>query len=310
MTSAPNPPKRPRCKDDQVYFVLGGRTADGTDPLPWKLSFAKDFRTRYAAMYLGAYLLILQELIPAVHDSEQARTALIFKLLSHLSRTGRQTEASINAFYPQVDAAIRVLVEHPELITSPVNFSSILNRARPPRDTIASMSRDAPPRNVVWTSADKTYRLEELTHPLHVLIEGLRTHNCIARLYDDKQLRTLHLLPATPAAAPHLVYWRAIHIGEMRLFSLTGRPPRITISFINSPWSLADVRAPCNAPVTSQLPNFTVVVEALSHIAATFGPFTLQNLDHPIHNDLYRALRPLQFPLGRPPLPQLPRVIA
>ena len=50
------------------------------------------------------------------------RTALVFKLMAYLSRTGKVRSAEIRGSIQEVAMAAAMLADHPHLISEPVNF--------------------------------------------------------------------------------------------------------------------------------------------------------------------------------------------
>lgn len=141
------------------------------------------------------------------------------------------------------------------------------------------------PRPVVWASGDGQHRLEQLTHPHHLLIEGRAMQHCI-------HTRMVHQVGFPPISndVPHadqLYYWSLIKKGHS-IYSLVGvKGPLVTIH-VGMTLGLAqflEINGKRNHRINGTEPYFPTLVDALTHIEGLHG--------HPLR-------RPLDFGCPKP----------
>jgi hypothetical protein len=170
----------------------------------------------------------------------------VFKLLAHLSKTGQVSEVAIRAAVADVAAIADMLVEEPKLITAPVNFGKVLARHRTfmadyVRGIEKHRNRDpvppgpVPPRELLWLSPSGGYRLYEITHPWHLVMESHHLKHCAGQtaarvsVTDDY---SIHQIP----------YWRAIAAGTSRVFSFANKNPICTLHITMRPATLVEAQ--------------------------------------------------------------------
>lgn len=247
-----------------VRCVARGLAADGITPLAKRLSFPRDDDVLKAAAALVGVLYdqFARAQSLAIIKKDQ-RTALVFKLLAHLSRTGRQTPGAIARFASDIPLIADVFGCQPHLVTARVNIAGILRRHRLVESAhrvgwrFPTFPDTPPPRPVIWTSADGRYRLQELIHPRHLIVEGKALCHCIGQ--------PKHNLKAGEPLLANLRYWLLVASGQSRIFSFgSADVPLITLHISLNPPVLREAGGD---PFASNLPAF---LDALTHLATLF----------------------------------------
>lgn len=132
---------------------------------------------------------------------------------------------------------------------------------------------DVPPRPERWRSTDGCCRLEELTHPCHLLAEGREMKHCIGHYYaDNPQLYGLE--PGEPAASPLLAYWQAIEDGACRIFSFAKGPRTLaTLNVANDLGSpvLRELAAKYGHRINGGEPYFAALMAAIDSLSGIVG---------------------------------------
>lgn len=151
-----------------------------------------------------------------------------------------------------------------------------------------------PLRPILWQS--NRHRLEELTHPTHVLVEGKALRHALCTNYSKPWLEHAGHPPGTAKSAHCLMAWRMIEQQDMRLFSLAGRQgPLLTIPLITSHSVLGVMVGRNNIKPDGRDALTEVLIEALRALDEAVGPLFVAET----------ALKPSLFARITAELPQL-----
>ena len=280
-----------------VLLIANGISADGVTPLGKTVSFPRDEKTLAAVAALVTTLYIFIGIDrPHVLDNPALRTALVFKLLAYLSRTGRMQPAKIRECVQEVAMAATILSEHPHLISEPVNFANLIQRYRQfldrcKRDKEASYRKtvrrpsNAPPRARLCTLAAGQFLLFELIHPWHLVEESLALGHCVGKLLSNYFPRHEHELTCLP-------YWEYVTSGRCRLFSLADNEgPLCTIHVDLAALEVAQLQGRPREVLETQ-DHYPVIAEAIGFLKTVFPGLTVARQ--------YATLRLLEYPSAVP----------
>lgn len=192
---------------------------------PRNIPFTKDPQAREAATFTFVIIVnfCCKSLTP--HDL----VPLCAKLLTHFSRSGRQSQKSILAF--RTTALIRAIKHAPHLVARDgTGIPAIIRNHNQHLDrqyaaAARMFPRKTPPRAVLWSSG--SYTLEETTDPRHLVEDGNALNHCIGtatdiRLFDPHNPHNLH----------NLTYWLKIKRRQARIITLMhDGQPRVTIHY-------------------------------------------------------------------------------
>jgi len=247
-----------------VSCVTQGLSVDGVTPLARRLSFPSDCRALHpAARLVCSMYRVLASEKPQILDDLALRTALVFKMLAHLTRTGRACRLNAELVHEATLAALW-FGEHPHFITAPVNITAVLRRYRqfmdrclqPAHPLVPVRPDDAPPRPEVWRSPDGQHVLQELIHPWHLVEETQALGHCVGRPRDDSPDGPISLTRDLP-------YWRMVATGKSRLFSLAGTAGPLCTLHVNLTLNLlAEAEGRDRQPLF-RAPFFPVLLEAI-----------------------------------------------
>jgi hypothetical protein len=212
-----------------IANVLSGRTADGTDTIPHKVSFTDNAQARAAAAHQMRLILC------HCHTALELRdiTPLTIKLLWYLTRTGRRTSEDILSM--PVIPIIHAIKHAPHKVRERESLFTIMRRYQHHRERERAkqwtkLSDTVPPRTPLWT--DGVFTLEEATDPRHLVNDTLALGHCVGSLHHRMALAHLNIPNDHPEAVKYLHYWLKIKKGESRIVTLLeAGTPRITIDF-------------------------------------------------------------------------------
>ena len=258
-----------------VYRVARGYNADGSRRVGRPLSFPtrEETLTAVATQVHTLYCLIAAERPDILQDAPK-RTALVFKLMAHLTRSGRVRPHLIESSADEVAMAGVILAEQPHLISEPVSFASIVARYEHfliackrlrPSLTLTSLTKPdhVPDRPVLWRSAEGEYLLHELVHPWHLAQETEALCHCIGKPQG------MSWTPSTDLC--QLPYWTLISSGRSRVFSF-GFPhmPLCTLHARVDPALLSEIQGRLGQPYI-----VPALFQALHHLRTLFPRLTL-----------------------------------
>jgi hypothetical protein len=208
-----------------VYCVIEGLSVDGVSPLPKAVSFPKRREVVDAAVSLAQVLyMIVGATQRALAEDHAARTAIVFKLLAHLTRTGRVTPEAIRAGIQDVVGIASVLSERPELIAASVNFANVLSRhVQAERERAAKRAKVHAERDAAPPPTAQPIRRDR-----RLIVDGSGHCDALALHTQTGQLRAARprRAPVADCAEPsgpvpsRPVVWRSID-GEYCLQELT-----------------------------------------------------------------------------------------
>lgn len=258
----------------EIDYLLGDNVHRVGAPTSF-LPFTKNIESRKCAKEIAIAMVDrLHQLQPFYPLEPIIRLTLIRKLLTHLNRAGLQSPNAISDFRSEAIAAAEIVANDPDLVLAPVNFSGILRRKPAPPPSLLNFPPDTPPRPIIWRCSDNLHRLEALTHPCHLLLEGHFLQHCIAREYDQRLLKFAKFQPGTPSGATCLAYWQYIEDGRSRLVSLAdAKRPRVTLHIDLKHKVLCECGA--RSDITGKEPFFTALIEAIVFLANRCAPLTL-----------------------------------
>lgn len=296
--------------------VVEGFSVDGVSRLPKTVSFPKRPDVVDAAVSLTQvlYTFVGATRHDLVHD-DAARTAIVFKLLAYVTKTGRVTAEAMRASIQDIAGIATILSERPELIAASVNFAGLLARhvqaqseraarreaarrveAPPPavprrgtrriiRERAHDLARSEPPatipsRPVIWQSADGKHCLHELIHPWHLVEETDALGHCIGRHPHDfcGDIRQLS-------------YWRKIAGGRARIFSFAGQRGPLCTLHVQLPGHILVEAGPKLPRVLSGTePYFAALAQSIGGLES--------HLRRPLSFDAGRSLRALRRSRG------------
>jgi hypothetical protein len=258
----------------EIDYLLGDNVQHVGAPASL-LPFTKNMESRKRAKEVAIAMIDrLHQLQPFYPLEPIIRLTLVRKLLTHLNRAGLQSPNAISDFRSDAIAAAEIVADDPSLIFAPINFAGILRRKPAPPPSPLNFPPDTPPRPVIWRYPDNIHRLEELTHPCHLLLEGHFLQHCIAREYDQRLLKFAKFRPGTPAGATCLVYWQYVEDGRSRLFSLAdAKRPRVTLHIDLKHKLLCECGA--RSDITGKEPFFNALIEAIVFLANHCAPLKL-----------------------------------
>lgn len=212
-----------------IVNVLNGRTADGTDTIPYKVSFIDDELSRKAA---AQQLRLIFCHCHRVLDLEDI-TPLTVKLLWHLTRTAKQSSADILAI--PVIPIIYAIKHAPHMVRGKGSLFAILRRyqqhiAQERAKRWFELRDTVPERTLLWS--DGLFTLEEANDPRHLIYDSLFLGHCVGTLYNRAALAHRTLNSDHPEAIHYLHYWMRIRDGQSRIIALIeADTPRVTIDF-------------------------------------------------------------------------------
>ncbi len=212
-----------------IANVLEGRTADGTDTIPYKVSFTDDIPARTAAAHQLRLILCHCHLVLTLEDV----TPLTIKFLWHLTRMGKRTKADILSI--PIITIIYAIKHSPHIIRGKGSLFSILRRfqqhqAQERAKYWLRLRETVPERRLLWS--DGLFTLEEATDPRHLIYDTLALGHCVGSLFDMAALSHHNLTQDHPDAILYLHYWLKIKHGDSRILTLIeADTPRITIDF-------------------------------------------------------------------------------
>ena len=200
--------------------VLGGRSADGSQPIPYRIPIRLPEDQRHLPAVLLARIM---QGVTFILDEHQ-QTALAVKLLQYIARSGRPVPDIVWSF--DVSALRRTINARPTIITGRAGMAAMLRIAtQQEQQTAKQLARDAvKPRQLIWSQ--HSYTLTEMTDPTHLREDGHAVGHCTGSHYDQHYLATLPKSPTGRERLYALTYWRLMAYGHMRLFTLhkAGKP--------------------------------------------------------------------------------------
>jgi len=212
-----------------IENVLEGRTADGRDSIPYKVSFTREMPALRAAAHQLRLILCHCHKELTVEDV----TPLTVKLLWHLTRTGKTTQNGILAL--SIIPFARAISHAPHLVRGKGNLNSILRRqqlhlARERAKKWYGLGEAMPERKVLWSNGP--YTVEEATDPRHLVYDSLALGHCVGSLYNNAALAHAGLTPHDPDSIHYLHYWIKIRSREVSILTLAeAGVPLITIEY-------------------------------------------------------------------------------
>jgi hypothetical protein len=286
-----------------VPAFAAGFGADGA-MLDQKVSFPWSQPVQGAvAAIAGTMYMFIDLAQPGLLADPRLRTAVLFKLVAHLSRTGITDAVRVRDCITHAAMAAMTLGDQPHLITAPVRFSGLVDRyvqalasrkrqAERARVTRPKRPDHVPPRPVLWTSGDGVHRLSELIHPWHLVEESEALGHCVGQPLYNFWVGDAKDLVSLP-------YWKRIASGQSRLFSLgAGERPLCTLNIELATSRLVEVQGRGQEAVDEQ-PYYPALVEAIGHLKTLLPGLTVEG------NHRLRLLdRPSDTPLGMRALAQ------
>lgn len=252
-----------------VRFFRSGLSVDGVTPLAKTISFPWYPATVEAVATVAAVMYTFMDTGHGHLGECAVRTAALFRLIGHLSHTGRVSPQAIRVALCEAAKVGALLAEHPHLITEPIGFSGLLVRYQ---KGVANRSElrahvlargEAPARPVLWTSRDGVHALTELTHPGHLVEESCILGHRIGRL-------SVHADAETPHALITLTYWLRIARGSNRVFSLTAcGQPVCTLNVRLEPPTIIEALGSPRTCIVDQAYSIALV-GAVKHLRAMF----------------------------------------
>jgi hypothetical protein len=288
----------------EVSNVIEGLSVDGATRLIKRVSFPKRREVVDAAVSLTQILyMVVGATQQRLADDHAARTAIVFKLLAYLTKTGRVAPESMRDSAQDIAGIALVLSERPELIAASVNFANVLAlhthaQLQRKRTTNESVQSPAPPqrqaappyqvplrrrrvlmerceepigpatnRPVLWLSSDGRYCLQELVHPQHLVDESRALGHCVGRQRADSE---------TEGNLQNLRYWRLIKRRQSRIFSFgrTGGPdagPLCTLHVQLPSHVLVEAGPKVPRVLTGTEHYFPVLMASLEALDSVFG---------------------------------------
>jgi hypothetical protein len=289
----------------EVSNVIEGSSVDGATRLPKRVSFPKRRGIVDAAVSLTQILyMVVGATQRRLADDHAARTAIVFKLLAYLTKTGRVTPESMRDSAQDIAGIALILSERPELIAASMNFTNVLAlhaqaQLQRKRTTSESVQPSAPPqlpagplhrvprprrrvpmerceeplgpatsRPVLWLSGDGRYRLQELVHPQHLVDESRALGHCVGRQRAGPETEDGNL--------QNLRYWRLIKRHQSRIFSFgrTGGPdagPLCTLHVQLPSHVLVEAGPEVPRVLTGTEPYFPALMASLEALDSVFG---------------------------------------
>jgi hypothetical protein len=291
----------------EVSNVIEGSSVDGATRLPKRVSFPKRREIVDAAVSLTQILyMVVGAAQRRLADDHAARTAIVFKLLAYLTRTGRVAPESMRDSAQDIAGIALILSERPELIAASVNFANVLalhaqaqlQRKRTTNESVQPASSPppqrpaAPPhrvprrrrrvlmerceeplgpatsRPVLWSSSDGGYCLQELIHPQHLVDESRALGHCVGRQRAGPETEDGNL--------QNLRYWRLIKRHQSRIFSFgsTGRTdagPLCTLHVQLPSHVLVEAGPQVPRVLTGTEPYFPALMASLEALDSVFG---------------------------------------
>jgi len=262
----------------QEIADLIGEAVNGVDPAK---SAQIQFRPTHALPRLvetATYIITHAEIASLADATHVRRRQRLLDIIlrwfdQFLSETGHTTPTAIM----KATRAAYILKMRPSLLDSTdITFSDILSlhQTITLRDVSAVMQRrhqPLPKRPLIWKT--KRYRLEELTHPTHVLVEGKALRHTLCTSYSPPWLEHTLCSPGTADAAHCLTAWRMIEQQDLRLFSLAGRQgPVLTLPLVTSHTLLTSMVGRHDHEPNGSEEYVPALIEALRALDDAIGP--------------------------------------
>jgi hypothetical protein len=289
----------------EVSNVIEGSSVDGATRLPKRVSFPKRREIVDAAVSLTQILyMVVGATQRRLAQDHATRTAIVFKLLAYLTKTGRVAPESMRDSAQDIAGIALILSERPELIAASINFANVLalhaqaqlqrkrttnesvqppappqrqdeppHRVPRPRRRVLVERREeplgpAPSRPVLWLSSDGRYCLQELVHPQHLLDESRALGHCVGRQRAGPETEDGNL--------QNLRYWRLIQRRQSRIFSFgsTGGPdagPLCTLHVQLPSHVLVEAGPQVPRVLTGTEPYFPALMVSLEALDSVFG---------------------------------------
>lgn len=209
--------------------ILHGRTADGRDSLPYRVSFTNENSALKAAAHQLRLILCHCHKDLTLEDV----TPLTVKFLWHLTRTGKTTPNEILAF--SILPFARAISHTPHLVRGKGSLNAILRRhqvhlAQERAKAWYGLAEAMPARKLLWS--DGRFTLEEATDPRHLVYDSLALGHCVGSLYNNAALAHAGLTPHDPESIHFLHYWIKIRGRVVCIFTLAeAGMPLMTIEY-------------------------------------------------------------------------------
>lgn len=274
--SVPLIPRRAAKKRDittEAENLLSGLTIDGRRAAR-RFSFSAHQGVRRQAVNLACDVMeSFHARAPEIYDNDDARAGILRKLFIHLVRSRRQTEPTIWVFSRHALEAVKPVAESATPLNAPMYYAAVL-RLTTPALPVAKLQLPAgkPARPVLWRSNNGMFRLEELTHPFHVMAEGFALRHCIDSLYvKDREYHGV--TSATFASAHYLHYWRSIQERRSRIFSFGDADgPLVTISLKRCGNIINQLGPRKGSGISHEDVYFPYLIQAILHLSRLHPP--------------------------------------
>lgn len=262
--------------------LLAGLTIDGRRAAR-RFLFCRDEATRRQAVILACEVMgCVRARAPMAYDNDRAREQIMRRLFIHLVRARRQTPASIWVFTRHAVDAVWAMPIAASQRHVPIIFAGLLRMNTPPMHAAKLfLPQDTPPRPVLWESDNGMFRLEELTHPFHVMAEGFALGHCIDTKYHP-DLEKHGVKPGTFASGYYLEYWCNIRQRRSLTFSFGDADgPLVTINFDRERRAIDQLGPRKNAGMSPKDVFFPYLIQAIEHLARIHGPLSMGAEDQP-----------------------------
>lgn len=263
----------------EIADLVGEQIDDIGPGKPGEIDFAP--RTALPAVVKLACRMCSKAQLDGSDGPAQQRRHRLLRLLLAWVRDNLQTgKETLSAICHVAGVATYTLQNDATVLDNPaITYQELLDLAEcaekpgdSPRTDLAArlreQARPIPQRPVIWSG--RGYRLEELTHPTHVLVQGKALRQAFATVYEPTCLDDKLGNPGSADAAPCLEAWLLIERGTVRLFSFGGRRgPLLTLALDTATTTIAAIsgRDEQSADPTDTLES--ALIEALTALATT-----------------------------------------
>ena len=159
---------------------------------------------------------------------------------------------------------------------TPEYFAAVLRLTAPARPLpFLKLPQGTPARPVRWRSANGIYMIEELTHPYHVMAEGIALRHCIDSIYHA-DMEKHGVTAGTFASAYYLQYWLDVRAQKYRLFSFADTDgPLVTIALHRQRRVINQLGPRKGTGISADDVFFPYLIQAILHLSRLHAPLVI-----------------------------------